>query len=462
MGGGGSDVPDVKTGEPAGDWAPARVDQRGVTAIVAGIGLTVLLGFAGAAVDVAYWLNATRGLQSAADQAAYSAAVAAGSGGCSGTTWEQQARAVAAARGYVNGQNATVAVTCRSSDASFTVQLDQDQPQWFTSLFLSSAPRATATATAQAASKASDLCVLALAGTNVDEGVIGTDASALWLNGNASAALHCGVAVNSNNNAALSTGGSSSLTATQVYLVGDMQGSPGGSSTIATTPTANNILKNQIPVADPYLGRAIPAYSSCGSYTMTTRASSGTINPGVFCGGLKIGGNSPSAIVLAPGIYYIVGGGLEFTSKVTVTSTGGVTFVLTGDSSHPTSGVTINGNANVILSAPTTGPTGGMLFFQDRNAAFTGRDQQQRQLRQRRQPEQDQRRQRPIADRRAVFPEPDGLLRREFVHDRCRQMHPDHCPANLVYRHLGHQAVLRRNRGRADNCRFAAADQIAQ
>jgi hypothetical protein len=343
-----------------------------VTAVVTGIGMAVMLGFAGAAIDVAFWLNSTRGLQSAADQAAYSAAVAAGSTGCSSTTYAQQARAVAAARGYVHGQNADVNVSCRSSDLSFTVRIDQDQPRWFTNLFLSSSPRASAQATSQAAAKVTDLCVLALAGTNVDEGVIGTDASAIWLNGNASANLHCGVAVDSSNNASLASGGSSSLVATSLYLVGDMIGAPSGSSTIATSPTANNILKHQTPIADPYQGRTIPAYTSCSSYSMTTQSSSGTINPGVYCGGLTIGGNAPSSIVLAPGIYHIVGGSLEITSKATVTSTGGVTFVLTGNQAQGYASATINGNANVALRAPTGGPTGGMLFFQDRNAPFSG------------------------------------------------------------------------------------------
>jgi Flp pilus assembly protein TadG len=348
-------------------------DRSGVTAIVTGIGLTMLLGFAGAAVDVAYWLNSTRGLQSAADQAAYSAAVAAGSTGCSSTTYRQQARAVAAARGYIHGQNADVDVSCRSSDVSFTVRIDQDQPRWFTNLFLASAPRASAQATSQAAAKVSDICVLALAGTNVDEGVIGTDTSAVWLNGNAGANLHCSVGIDSSNNSSLSAGGSSSLIATSMYLVGDMIGAPSGSATLATSPTANNILKQQTPIADPYLGRAIPAYTSCASYPGTTQASSGMLNPGVYCGGLNIGGNAPSAHILAPGIYYIVGSpGLSISSKATVTSTGGVTFVLTGNPTANYASVTINGNANVALSAPTTGPTGGMLFFQDRNAPFTG------------------------------------------------------------------------------------------
>src|SRR5260221_10233970 len=79
-------------------------DQRGVTAIVTGLGLTVLLGFAGAAIDVAYWLNSTRGLQSAADQAAYSAAVSAGTSGGFSTTYAQQAPRVAPARGHINRQ----------------------------------------------------------------------------------------------------------------------------------------------------------------------------------------------------------------------------------------------------------------------------------------------------------------------------------------------------------------------
>jgi Flp pilus assembly protein TadG len=349
-------------------------DRSGVTAIVTGIGLTMLLGFAGAAIDVAYWLNAARGLQSAADQAAYSAAVAAGSTGCSGTTYTQQARAVAAARGYINGQNATtVSVSCRPSDVSFTVRITQDQPRWFTNLFLTSSPSASAQATSQAAAKVSDVCVLALAGSVVDEGVIGTDTAALWLNGNSTANLHCGVAVDSSDTASLSTGGSSGLSASSIYLLGDMQGSPSGSSTIATTPTANNILKNQTSaIADPYGGRPIPAHSSCGSYTPTTYDTSGTLNPGVFCGGLTIGSNAHTVHVLNPGIYYVVGGNFEISSKASVTSAGGVTFVLTGDSTHGYASATINGSADVALSAPTSGPTGGMLFFQDRNAPFSG------------------------------------------------------------------------------------------
>jgi hypothetical protein len=349
--------------------------RRGVTAIVTAIGLGVLLGFAGLAVDVAVWLNATRSLQSAADQAAYSAAGAAGTTACIGTVPTMQATAIAAAHGYVDGRNGVhVAITCTPSNSTFTVLITELQPMWFARLFLATPPRASGRAVALLAGKISDLCVLALDGTNVSEGIIGTDASAFWLNGNTSVNVHCGVAVDSNNPSALSTGGSSSLTASDVYLVGDDQGSPSGSSTITTAPTPNNILRNQIPVPDPYAARAVPAYT-CPSYGMS-QLPGGVLDPAVryvYCGGLTLGGSAPSTVTVKPGVYIIAGGTLIFNSKARVTGTG-VTFVLTGDNYHGYASLTINGGPQntVTLTAPTAGPTGGMAFFQDRDAPYSG------------------------------------------------------------------------------------------
>ncbi len=360
-------------------------DQAGVTAIVTGIALTVILGFAGLAIDVAAWLNATRGMQAAADQAAYSAAYAAGTNGCSSQSAYTQARAVAALRGYVNEVNNTdVETSCNSSNSNFTVRISQTQPMWFAQLFLSSAPRASASATAQLAGKVSDLCVLALDGTNVAEGVTGSDVGAAWLNGNTTVNLHCGLAVDSSNLSALSVGGSSQLSATDIYLVGDDQGSPSGSATLTTSPTANNILRNQNAVEDPYAGRIIPPLSGCDQTNFSvTNTGQNTISPGVYCGGMSLGGTggghgNPVKITLNAGTYYIVGGQLNINANADVNGTG-VTFVLTGGtSSAPLLGqtsyatVSINGSALVTLTAPTSGATGGMAFFADRNAPYSG------------------------------------------------------------------------------------------
>ena len=96
-------------------------DERGVSVVITGIALALLMGFAGLAIDVGYWLNATRGLQAAADQAAYSAAAAAGSTGCASTTAATQAIAIIAARGYpVTGGTTTTSGDTTTIDRKST------------------------------------------------------------------------------------------------------------------------------------------------------------------------------------------------------------------------------------------------------------------------------------------------------------------------------------------------------
>ena len=354
-------------------------DRRGVTAVVTGIALTVLLGFAGLAIDVAAWLNATRGMQAAADQAAYSAAFSAGTSGCASTTAETQATAVAAARGYRNGaNNTTVRITCNSSASQFTIRISQVQPMWFAGLFLAHAPTASASAIAQLASKVSDLCVLALDGTNVSAAQVGSDSSSAEIVGNTTLTLHCGIAVDSSSLSAFSVGGGGVITATDVYIVGDDQGSPSGNGSLTTSPTPNNILRYQPPVADPYLGRNFDTPTSCLK-TNYAPAGGTTLSPGTYCGGLTLGnhgGGHSDSYTLNPGVYTVVGGnpGLTIDSSANVTATG-VTFVLTGGTvggtNYPYASAKINGGSTVNLSAPTSGPTGGMAIFQDRAAPFS-------------------------------------------------------------------------------------------
>jgi hypothetical protein len=318
---------------------------------------------------------------------AYSAASAAGQTGCTITTAVPQALAIGAARGYAAGATATtsgqtttatdgtttVSITCTSSNSHFTVRLDQVQPMWFTNLFLSTAPTASASATAQLAGKVSDLCILALDGTNVTEGVTGSDAGAAQMGGSTTLNLGCGLAVDSSSNTALNVFGSANLTATDIYLVGDDQG------IIPINVAPANVLRHQDPIEDPYYGRTFPMPTSCPGGTSLHIIDGGnvTINPGTFCGGLKLGDHGSSHIHLNPGVYYIVGGNLEIDSHATidqntVTAGDGVTFVLTGGTvagtTFPYATLTINGGANVSLKAPTSGPFGGMVFFQDRSA----------------------------------------------------------------------------------------------
>src|SRR5436305_14016070 len=82
-------------------------DQRGAMAVLTAISATAVIGLVGLAVDVGYWQMQQRSIQGAAEQAAYAASYYAGrlSGTSSGAI--TQAKAVAAANGFVNSQNGT-------------------------------------------------------------------------------------------------------------------------------------------------------------------------------------------------------------------------------------------------------------------------------------------------------------------------------------------------------------------
>jgi Flp pilus assembly protein TadG len=99
-----------------------------------------------------------------------------------------------------------------------------------------------------------------------------------------------------------------------------------------------------------------------------------TLNPGTYCGGLVIG---PLAnVTFNPGTYIFTStgllgipllGGMTVTAGATITGNG-VTFYNYGPSNGLTGGITFAASAlsNINLTAPTTGPYAGVLFYQDR------------------------------------------------------------------------------------------------
>jgi hypothetical protein len=89
-----------------------------------------------------------------------------------------------------------------------------------------------------------------------------------------------------------------------------------------------------------------------------------TINPGVYCGGMKL--NAGANVTLNPGIYYLDQGSLSVNGGASLSGTG-VTLVFTSSSGHNYASASINGGANINLTAPTSGPTAGIVLFGDRN-----------------------------------------------------------------------------------------------
>jgi len=118
----------------------------------------------------------------------------------------------------------------------------------------------------------------------------------------------CSLYDNSADGNALTVGGSATVQADFVGVVGGI-----GSS---TGITATNGIRTRIsPVADPYADVPAPIYSGCDQHNYTAR-NTVTINPGVYCGG--IGVNANAVLTLNPGLYIIDGGGFTINGGATV------------------------------------------------------------------------------------------------------------------------------------------------
>jgi hypothetical protein len=188
-------------------------------------------------------------------------------------------------------------------------------------------------------------------------------ANAFQISGNVTVTSACGLYVNSNDpTTAINVKGGATVSGTQVQEVGGY--TLGNNGTISPTP----VHASAIP--DPLISMPAPSYSGC-DYTNFQASGSGTttLNPGVYCGGIKLSGNG--TINFNAGTYILDGGG--FISSVGGTMNGsGVTFFNTFDATHAAGPVSISSNPVMTMSAPTSGTYMGILFYQDRNSPAGG------------------------------------------------------------------------------------------
>ncbi|MDE3194080.1 MAG: Tad domain-containing protein [Chloroflexota bacterium] len=128
-----------------------------------------------------------------------------------------------------------------------------------------------------------------------------------------------------------------------------------------------NMQTGQASVADPLSGYLRPSLSGLTPHGNVTVLSSTTLDPGTYKN-LIINCVFGCTVTFNPGLYVLLGGGLQAINTATLSGTG-VTFFNTLQN-YPTEtgscgAVTIAVNSNVTISAPTSGYYSGMLFFQD-------------------------------------------------------------------------------------------------
>jgi len=166
-------------------------------------------------------------------------------------------------------------------------------------------------------------------------------------------ALNCTVQVNSRHDRAFQVLPGSRFMASGLCVTGDAFVGP--FTSVAPEPTVGCL-----PQPDPLVDLAPPEIGACDYNGRNFIDHSGVLQPGVYCGGLQIAGDSD--IVLAAGTYVIKDGPLSIldTSRVKGEA---ITFFLTGKKAV----IRFEDMSTLTLTAPTTGEMAGILVFQDRN-----------------------------------------------------------------------------------------------
>jgi hypothetical protein len=189
---------------------------------------------------------------------------------------------------------------------------------------------------------------------------------ALSANGNVTIAIGCGLLVDSSSSTGLSVVGHVSITASTIGIVGGY--SAGGSSTFTPTPKTG-----VIAASDPLAYVPAPTVGSCAHTNFSLNGSNGSsgspyqLYAGTYCGGITVHGNA--VLNFNPGTYVLAGGGMSISANTTMTGTGITFYNTTGTGGY--GAISFSGNGTANLSAPTSGPLAGILFFQDRSIPGT-------------------------------------------------------------------------------------------
>ncbi|MGH7916615.1 MAG: pilus assembly protein TadG-related protein, partial [Candidatus Binataceae bacterium] len=354
--------------------AMCRRRQQGQVMLLTVLGLGVMVAMMAVATDVGYMWHVKRRMQTAADAAALAGAAMI-QGGSSAVL--AAARQDASLNGFTNGSDGVVLTvnyppqSGPDSGNSDYVETLLSQPQATFLLNVLGIARVNVGARAVAYAESAPGCMYVL-----DR----TAQKAMSLSGGVDVAASCGTIVNSSNTDALDVTGGSVLQTSAAGVAGQAQTSGGGAIVNLTGQTLTP-KDGIVPVPDPLAAVTAPAVGGCtysGTQNLNAYLASQqppysghyTINPGIYCGGIKA--SNGTAITLNPGTYILAGGGLSLQTGSTFTGSG-VTFYDTIGAAAGYSGansgygpVSFAGGTSATLSAPTDGPLAGILFFQDR------------------------------------------------------------------------------------------------
>ena len=353
--------------------------------------ITVIVGFAGMAVDTGYLQWNKRRAQLAADAAAM--------GSLRELEKSADANTVTAAglndssmNGFTNGSNGTTVeihnppISGAYLNHPHAVQaiVRRDVPTIFMRIFGKNSISVAADAVAETNAVLGNIggCIFALNKTM--KSGLNINGTSLDLN------LNCSIIVESTNADAFTMGGGPTLKMGHEAKVGVVGGwSLLGQSQILDVSHTPAIARSPVHIedpGDPFVN--MPDPSTTNVPVLTKRVASGgvtysktnvptnkQIQPGVYCGGIKIGDTDDQTYTFMPGIYVLAGGGLSVGSAAKAagtgvmffnTGTGGTGYASWGCGNSAYTPLAITGQGQLTLKAATSGTFVGMLFFADR------------------------------------------------------------------------------------------------
>jgi len=326
-------------------------NTSGAAAIMAGVAVPAVLGTAALSIDIGNWYLQRSELQSIADVVAASAALERAYG--NGYSVES-AHGEAEMTGIDTSEISDLTINWPPQSGAYAgdtgaveVLVSAPGTVFFAGALFDTAFDITARA-------------VATSGVLVEACLVGLDESspeAIQVSGNATVGLECGIASNSDDNRSVRLNGNITLDVPSLSTAGQIQDTTNGALDDVATR------ENGRRMDDPYSGLTPPFFSGC-DYQNTQINNSAVLSPGVYCGGIKIGGNG--SVQFDPGEYILDAGDFEITGNPDVYGTD-VTIILTS-TTYDYGNLKITGGSNVDMTAPTSGNYEGVLMFQDRNA----------------------------------------------------------------------------------------------
>lgn len=336
------------------------VNKSGNATMLVALGMPILIGTAGAAIDISQWYSWKTELQQATDQAALAAAWSLANGGNQSTYTTRGKQDFTANLSLTSKTAGTptfqLANYSNGSGNSVVVQSFATATLPFTSLLINKSVRIGAYSQASfAAGKNFKACLKST----------GDNGTTFTIGGNANVVAHCGLAALSCSDNALIIDANAKVTTDSIAVCGTAS-VPDELEDVLTTGAKN--------LTDPFSTLTPPTNTTPQTYACVGKGNKAiaTPQPGTYS---NFTVKCPTT--LAKGIYVINGGTLDLTGNYTVTGTS-VMFVLKGGATIKLGG---SGNGNILTLTPMqasdfialgystslSAKYANMLVFEDKN-----------------------------------------------------------------------------------------------